>query len=181
MNDYLDMIGYYGSGAGGASTWLIVSVVIALAGTGAAVVFLIGANKRARLTGFMQKVFSHVNFENFIFAMIVKPLYVFIVLFLVFNGLFTMFTSSFITGLLMMVVGPFVVRILTESMMIFISILDQMKETNRLLRSGAQPRGSAPQQYGRPMHPQQPEGSGEEPQPEQPKHYPGGYDPMHRG
>ena len=133
----------------------------------------------------MLKVYTHLNFENYIIPVILKFLYTFLVIFMVVNGLITMFSYSFLTGLLSIVLGPLAARIAFELIMMLFSIHDGIRETNRLLRGGAQPRGGAPQQYGRPMRSRQPEGRGrQEPdqpdQPDQPRHYPGGYDPMHR-
>lgn len=179
MYELASMYDFY---SGGGSTWLIVSVVVALAGTVAAAVYFFGPQKRARLSGLMLKISAHINFEHFIIPLILKFLYVFSALFLVIYGLVTIFTSSFIYGLLMMVLGPIVIRIAYELVMMLASIHDGIRETNRLLRSGAQmPRGSVPPQYGRATRAPQQDSRGEEMQPEQPKHYPGGYDPLHRG
>jgi hypothetical protein len=173
----LDSIYYYSNSM---SAGLIAGVVVALIGTILAAVYLFGPKKRARLSGFMLKVYSHVNFEHYIIPVILKFLYVFTGLFLIINGLITMFSSSFFAGLLMMILGPLAVRVVYELIMMLFSIHDGIRETNRLLRGGAQPGGGAPQQYGRPMRRSEARDDRGQPQPEQPKHYPGGYDPMHR-
>lgn len=178
MDDYLKYMGY--SGGGSISTWLIVSIAIALIGTVVATIYFFGPQKRSRLSGFSLKLYSHLNFEHFIIPAILKFLYVFTALFLMVNGLITMF-SSFLSGLLQLVLGPIAVRIIYELIMMLFSIHDGIVETNSLLRGGAQPRGNVPPQYGRAMHTRQHEAEGGETQPDQPKHYPGGYDPMHRG
>jgi hypothetical protein len=169
---------YYGGGYGG----LIAGVVVALVGTVLAAVYFFGPDKRSRFSGYALKLYSHVNFDRYIIPVILKFLYVFTALFLMVNGLITLF-SSFFPGLLMFVLGPLAARIAYELIMMLFSIHDGIEETNRLLRGGAQQRPSAPQQYAKPMHAPQPEvkGGQEEVPPEQPKHYPGGYDPMHRG
>ena len=161
---------------GGNSTWLIVCVGLALAGTVAAAIYLFGPQTSAHLTGWMRKLAAHVNFEHYIIPLILKFLYMFSALFLFCYGVVTIFTTSVVSGLLMMVLGPLAVRIGYELVMIVASIHDGIRETNRLLRSGAQPRGGAPSQFGRPAYHPQPENQGE-----QPRRYPGGYDPMHRG
>ena len=186
-----DLSSYYSyqSGIGSGS---IIGLVLALIGTVVVAVLLFGSQKRSRYSGFMLKLFSHVNFENYIIPLILKFLYVFSALFVIISGFITMISGSFFGGLLSMILGPVAVRLVYELIMMLFSIHDGIMETNRLLRGGAQPHGNPPQpppQYGRapryggerprqqPMHP----APGQEgAQPEQPKHYPTGYDPMHR-
>ncbi len=194
----LSSYNYYPSGFGlGIGSGFIIGVVLALIGTVFAAIFLIGAQKRSRYSGFMLRLFSHVNFENYIIPLILKFLYVFSALFAIVNGFITMVSGSFFGGLLMMILGPIGVRMAYELIMMLFSIHDGIMETNRLLRGGAQPRGTMPQQpqqpqqpYGRtqrydggpaqqPMYPD-PRGGQEAAQPEQPRHYPTGYDPMRR-
>ena len=74
----------------------------------------------------------------------------------------------------MIVLGPIAVRIAYELTMAVFSVLDGIKETNRLLRAGAASRTNNPQPHTRPMHAPR---DGEE---AQPRHYPGGYDPLHK-
>jgi hypothetical protein len=166
---------------GGTSTWYVIGGVLALVGAIAVAIVFIRSENRKRYTGLMKRIATHVNFERYVIPLILKFLYVLTALAAIFNGIITMFASSFWSGLLMAVFGPVVVRMVYELIMMLFSIHNGIMETNRLLRGGARPRDNAPQQYARPMHQQQPEGGMEERRPEQPKRYPGGYDPMHRG
>ena len=179
MSYLYDMNSVYSTG--GTSTWYVVGGILALIGAIAVAIVFIRSENRMRYTGLMKRIATHVNFERFVIPLILKFLYVFSALTVIFSGIITMFSSSFWSGLLMMVFGPVVVRMVYELIMMLFSIHNGIMETNRLLRSGAQPVRNAPRQHARPMHPQQPEGGQEERRPEQPKHYPGGYDPMHRG
>ena len=166
----------------GLSTWYVIGGVLALLGTIVVSIVFIRSENRMRYTGWMKRISTHVNFERYIIPLILKFLYVLSVLFAIINGIITMISGSFWTGLLMTVLAPIVIRMVYELIMMMFSIHNGIMETNRLLRGGAQPvRNAAPQQYQRPMHPQQPEAAPEPTRPEQPRHYPGGYDPMHRG
>ncbi len=173
---------------GGFSAWTVVAGVLALIGACAAAYFFLRQPNRGQYTGWMKRIAAHVNFDRYIIPMILKFLYVFSVLYAVLNGLVTLFATSFWAGLLMIVLGPIGVRIAYELIMMLFSIHDNILETNRLLRGGAQPRSAVqpqPQQaqqpqYVRPAHRADGQGSPETP-PEQPRHYPGGYDPMNRG
>ena len=74
----------------------------------------------------------------------------------------------------MIVLGPVAVRVAYELTMAVFSVLDGIKETNRLLRAGAVSRSGGPQPHARPMH--TPSDGEDSP----PRHYPGGYDPIHK-
>lgn len=175
--------GYFSSGT---LSWYIVGVVLALIGAIVVGIVFIRSEDRARYTGWMKRVSTHVNFERYIIPLILKFLYVFTVLLAVINGVITIFTSSFWSGLVMIVAAPILIRMTYELIMMLFSIHDGIMETNRLLRGGAQPptgwtqqpKAPAPQQYGRQMRRAEP--MQEEMPPEQPRQYPGGYDPMHR-
>lgn len=164
---------------GAGSAWYIVGTILALIGAVAAAFVFIRSENRSRYTGWMKRVATHVNFERYIIPLILKFMYVFTVLLVFLNGLITIFTVSFWSGLLMAVIGPIVVRMVYELIMMLFSIHNGIMETNRLLRGGAQPGQGAPRTSNRPMH--APQDAQEDEQPEQPRHYPGGYDPMHRG
>lgn len=164
---------------GGGGAWFIVATVLAVVGAVAAALVFIRSENRSRYTGWMKRIATHVNFERYIIPLILKFMYVFTVLLVFLNGLVTLFTVSFWSGLLMAVIGPIVVRMVYELIMMLFSIHNGIMETNRLLRGGAQPGQNTPHPYNRPMH--APQDAQPEVQPEQPKHYPGGYDPMHRG
>ena len=163
----------------GLDTWSIVCGAVALLGAIVAAYYFLRPQSRTRYTGLMQKINAHVNFKRFVIPLILKFLYVFSVIYIVCNGIVTLITVNIWTGVLMIVLGPVAVRVAYELVLMLFSIHDGVRETNRLLKSGVGARGSAPQAYARPGH--TPQEQGEEPHAEQPKHYPGGYDPLHKG
>jgi hypothetical protein len=177
LNSLYSMNG--GTLSSGTLSWYIVGGILALIGAIVVGIVFIRSENRGRYTGWMKRVSTHVNFERYIIPLILKFLYTFTVLLAVFNGIITIFTSSIWSGLLMIVVAPILIRMAYELIMMLFSIHNGIMETNRLLRGGAQPlKGSAPQQYGRQMRHAEP--AQEEAPSEQPRQYPGGYDPMHR-
>jgi len=165
---------YYSSGQG---VWFLISGAIALIGAAVVAYYFLRPQNRVRYTGLMQKIDAHVNFKSFILPLILKFLYAFSVLYAFFSGIVTIFTGNVWTGILMTVLGPLGVRVAYELILMLFSVLDGIKETNRLLRAGAAPRAGVPQSHARPMHPQ----AGNEPHADEQKHYPGGYDAMHKG
>ncbi|MBE0600808.1 MAG: hypothetical protein IH607_03410 [Firmicutes bacterium] len=162
---------YYSTGL---STWYLISAGLALLGAVAAGVYFLRPQGRTRYTGLMEKLSAHVNFERLIFPELLKFAYVASALYAVFSGIVTLASGSIVTGILMIVLGPIAVRVAYELTMAVFSVLDGIKETNRLLRAGAASRSGGPQPQVRPMHPAQ-DGAGGPP-----KQYPGGYDPLHK-
>ncbi len=162
---------YYSAGL---SIWYLISAGLALLGAVAAGVYFLRPSGRTRYTGLMQKLGAHVNFERMIFPELLKFAYVASALYAIFSGIVTLASGSIVTGILMIVLGPIAVRVAYELIMALFSVLDGIKETNRLLRAGAASRSGGPQPHARPMHPSQDGAEG------QVKHYPGGYDPLHK-
>lgn len=162
---------YYSTGL---STWYLVCGGVALLGAVAAGVYFLRPQGRTRYTGLMQKLNEHVNFEHLIFPELLKFAYVASALYAILSGIVTLVSGSVVTGILMIVLGPIAVRVAYELTMAVFSVLDGIKETNRLLRAGAVAHTGGQQPHARPMHPSYEANDG------QPKHYPGGYDPLHK-
>jgi hypothetical protein len=161
---------YYSAGL---STWYLICAGVALLGAVAAGVYFLRPQSRRRYTGLMEKLDAHVNFERMIFPGLLKFAYMACVLYAFLSGVVTLASGSIVAGILMIVLGPIAVRVAYELTMAVFSVLEGIKETNRLLRAGAASRGSIPQQHMRPMHPQDGDDA-------QIRHYPGGYDPLHK-
>ena len=156
------------------SLWYLISGGLALLGAVAAGVYFLRPASKTRYTGLMQKLNAHVNFERLIFPELLKFAYVASALYAVLSGIVTLVSGAIVAGILMIVLGPIAVRVAYELTMTVFSVLDGIKETNRLLRAGAATRTNGPQPHTRPMHAPR---DGEE---AQPRHYPGGYDPLHK-
>ena len=158
----------------GQSTWFLIGGALALAGAVIVQLYFLRPQGRARYRGLMQKIYAHVNFSRFIIPNLLKFAYAFSVLYVVFSGIVTLVFGNLLTGILMIVLGPVAVRIAYELIMLIFSIHDGIKETNRLLRSGAVSGKTSPQPHARSMHsPQDGDDTGH-------KQYPGGYDPIHK-
>ena len=156
------------------SIWYLICGGLALLGAVAAGVYFLRPQGRTRYTGLMQKLSAHVNFERLIFPELLKFAYVASALYAILSGIVTLVSGSIVAGILMIVLGPIAVRVAYELTMAVFSVLDGIKETNRLLRAGAASRSGGPQPHARPMHPSHEADDG------QVKHYPGGYDPLHK-
>lgn len=156
------------------SIWYLICGGVALLVAVAAAYYFLRPQSKTRYTGLMQKLSAHVNFDRMIFPGLLKFAYVACALYAFLSGIVTLASGSIVTGILMIVLGPVAVRVAYELTMAVFSVLNGIKETNRLLREGAASRGGGTQPYARPIHTAH--GGNDE----QPRHYPGGYDPLHK-
>ncbi len=123
----------------------IIGVVLAIAGTVLAFIFILPEKRRASLNKFFQTVADIFNFKVLFIEIILKALYIFLTLFCVVCGFFMLFsgqkTSSFwgegsfqsfaLQGLLLMIVGPIVVRITYELLMLIILMVQNVISINK--------------------------------------------------
>lgn len=161
-SDYADLAalaGYGGglSSLGGIGAAAIVALVLGIIGAIVAGILYIGKGKIGRYTGFQRWLSEHLNFNKYLLSGILKVLYAFLLVYCIVLGIGTMFTS-FLAGLLTMVLGPVAARLVIELIMVLLSIREEVATTNQLLR-GQRP--DAP--MGQPPMP--PQGAMERPQP----------------
>lgn len=118
--------------------FIVIGVILAIALTVVLGIFVLPEKRRAQLGGFLRTVADIFNFKGLIIEKILKYLYIFFTFFFFILGFFMLFWQSFgrsmaLQGLLMMVISPFVVRILFESMMLFILLAKNVIEINKKL------------------------------------------------
>lgn len=121
---------------------ILLGVIGGLACAILSVIFITPQKKRETLPPFLRFLHDLFNFKFLIIEKILKFLYIFFTGYVIVGGFFMLFafqetlfglgerTSLAIPGLLMMIVGPFVVRILYELMMMFILIVKNVIELN---------------------------------------------------
>lgn len=109
--------------------WLpIVTLILAIAGTVLAYIFIIPKSKVKNLNKFWYFVHNVFNFKTLLVEKIFKALYVYATINCIVTG-FLMLFSSFLTGLLIMILGPIAARIVFEMIMMFIMLV---QNTNAL-------------------------------------------------
>jgi hypothetical protein len=79
---------------------------------------------------------EYLTFEKMIAPVVIQILFWVGVVGIVLSGLFTLFSASFISGLLMIIIGPIVVRVYCEVLLVFFRILDNLREININTRKG---------------------------------------------
>lgn len=123
----------------------IIGIVVAIAGTVLACIFLLPEKKRSSLNKFFQVVADIFNFKILFIEKILKAFYIFVTLFCVVCGFFMLFSgerlSSFwgegsfksfaLQGLILMIFGPIVVRIVYELLMLTILMVQNVISINK--------------------------------------------------
>lgn len=123
----------------------IIGVIFAIAGTVLAFIFILPEKKRASLNKFFKGLADVLNFKVLFIEKILKALYIFLTFFCVVCGFFMLFsgerTSSFwgdgsfqsyaLEGLLLMILGPVVVRIVYEMAMLLIIMVQNVISINK--------------------------------------------------
>jgi len=112
----------------------LVALIIALFGAVVIAMMFLNPKRQGRYKGLMQKISTHVNFDRFLLSSILKFLYAFAVIYCVVNGLISLFSGSFVSGLLWILLGPVGLRVVFEQLLLMLSIREEASDTNELLR-----------------------------------------------
>ncbi len=120
----------------------ILGILSAIAATVLAFVFILPDKKKAALPDALKKIADILDFRTLFLEKIIKALYLFLTFSCICVGLFMLISVNygFYTdmwmggiGLLIMIVGPIVIRILFESAMLFILLVQNVIEINNKL------------------------------------------------
>ena len=121
---------------------VLIGLVFAVAGTIALYILVVPAKKRARLGKFLRWVHDVCNFRSLMIEHILKVLYIFSTLLCLVGGFFMLFSyvdGKWIgwAGILLMLLGPIVIRLLFEASLLGILHLKNTMEINEKI--AAQP------------------------------------------
>jgi hypothetical protein len=73
---------------------------------------------------------EYLTFEKMIAPVVIQVIFWIGVVGVVIAGLVTLFSSSFLAGLATIILGPLVIRIYCEILLVFFRILDNLREIN---------------------------------------------------
>lgn len=119
----------------GPDTMTVLSVLAFVAAVVCTVLLMVlvtPEKRRAKLNKFFRAVADICNFKGFLVEYIVRALYIFLTLFYILVGFFTLFVDP-LTGLLAMVLGPIVLRVVFELTMMFIVLVKNVIQINKKL------------------------------------------------
>lgn len=123
-------------------TAAVVGLVFAIIGTVLSLVLITPKSRKESLPKFFQFLHDLFNFNFLILEKILKALYVFFTLFTLFAGFFLLFAEEYSyygyggdsmagAGLLVMILGPVIVRIICEAAMLTILLVKNVIEINK--------------------------------------------------
>ena len=153
----------YGVGRGLASAGatialIIVGVVLAIAATIVLFILVLPEKKRAKLPGFFKVIHDILNVKFLVIEKILHFFYVLNTMLCIFVGFFMLFISSMtLAGFLLMLLGPVIVRLVHEGMMLMILLVKNTMEINQKLGGKAEGKdsfGFAPEKQTPPPAPE---------------------------
>ena len=124
-----------------------VPFILALIGTILLSIFVIPEKRRSSLNGFFKAIADICNFKQLIIEKILKFLYTFLSLFIIVMGLFIMFSGydgMALSGLLTMILGPVIIRIAYELIMMTVLLVKNVIDINKKLTKDSTKEVQAP-------------------------------------
>ena len=171
----------YGSSVAGTSFGLgLAAVIISIILTILLAILVVPEKRRNGLPKFFQVVHDICNFKGLLLEKVLKILYIFSTINVMLTGIFTWFSGgynfgmTFLTGLLILVLGPILVRLAYEFLMLFVLLVKNVIQINNKLNGRSDnpfannidlnqfKNSNAPEQnytspYAQPVQPIQPE------------------------
>lgn len=171
----------YGSSVAGTSFGLgLAAVIISIILTILLAILVVPEKRRNGLPKFFQVIHDICDFKGLLLEKVLKILYIFSTINVMLTGIFTWFSGgynfglTFLTGLLILVLGPILVRLAYEFLMLFVLLVKNVIQINNKLNGRSDnpfannidlnqfKNSNAPEQnytspYAQPVQPIQPE------------------------
>lgn len=130
---------------------VIIGLILAISAVISLYAFILPEKKRAELKGFFRVLHDILNVRQLILEKILKFLYVLNTMLCIFIGFFMLFakievdlgwlgkssTSTFVFGLVLIILGPIVVRLIHEATIMMILLVKNTMEINQKLKGTA--------------------------------------------
>ena len=130
----------YGSSVAGTSFGLgLAAVIISIILTILLAILVVPEKRRNGLPKFFQVVHDICNFKGLLLEKVLKVLYIFSTINVMLTGIFTWFSGgynfgmTFLPGLLILVLGPILVRLAYEFLMLFVLLVKNVIQINNKL------------------------------------------------
>ena len=141
MNSVLGIGGSIASSGATSAIFTVLSVIFALAATVLAFIFIIPEKKRASLKGIGRLLHDIFNFKFMIIEKIFQFFYVFATAYAIVEGFFGLFSFDWYgnwtgyTGFLTMILGPIIIRIAYELVMLALIAVKNIIQINNKLKN----------------------------------------------
>ena len=113
---------------------LIIGIIAGIVMTILMYLLVIPEKTRKNLPGFLQFVHDIVNFKTMLLEPIIKVLYIFCTFVSIIAGILLLFACPVWIGLLMIFIGPLVLRVIYELIMLFVLQVQNTISINRKLK-----------------------------------------------
>lgn len=112
---------------------LIVALLLALAATICAYIFLLPESKRDRLPGWAKVIADILNFKYLFLDAVLRATYLFLTAFSILYGLFLLFSEGW-PGLVTMLLTPILIRIIYECSMLVLILVRNVTDINKKMK-----------------------------------------------
>jgi len=125
----------------GGGAWGIVALILALGGTVASLILITPDKMRSKLNGFLRFVHDLFNFKFLFIEKVLQFCYILLTLYVFTEGFFMLFQTTYWgdslagQGLLTMILGPIIIRIMYELLMMFVLLIKNVIQINNKLKN----------------------------------------------
>ena len=114
--------GYYTGGGNSAGTVMAILLLLAVVLTVLAFIFIVPENRREKLNAFGKFLHDTCNFNYLLIEKILQALYIFLTVFAILMGLYTL-VHNFWVGLALTIIMPIAIRLIYEFLMMAVLLL----------------------------------------------------------
>jgi len=114
--------GYYTGGGDSAGTVMAILLLLAVVLTVLAFIFIVPENRREKLSAFGKFLHDTCNFNYLLIEKILQALYIFLTVFAILMGLYTL-VHNFWVGLALTIIMPIAIRLIYEFLMMAVLLL----------------------------------------------------------
>lgn len=130
--------GGYTSSSSPSGALTVIGVILALVATVLLLILVVPEKRRAKLPKFFQIVHDICNFKGLLIEKVLKVLYVYSTIYVMFMGVLTWFSSgnfgtNFLIGILMIVLGPIAIRLVYEVLLLGVILVKNVIQINNKL------------------------------------------------
>lgn len=133
MNDYYYDYGAVSNTAVGSMVWTILAVIFAIVGGILVYILFLNSKKGTKLTGFLAWLKDFLSFKKMLIEPILKVCYLICTIFVILIS-FNFITTSFLSFLLILILGPVIIRLIYEGTLLIIMIWKNTADINKKMK-----------------------------------------------
>ena len=127
------------AGIGQSIGFMVAAVILAIAATVLAFIFIVPEKKREKLNAFGKFLHDTCNFKYLVVEKLLQALYIFLTAYFILQGFFMLFQTSYGTwlggaGLAIMIISPIVLRLIYELLMMMVILVKNVIMINKKLK-----------------------------------------------